>query len=77
MKDLYNDIDQGNTNAYVDILNRGITEESKHIYESIENVYTNPNVKKKVRHPICHGISKKGLKSGIIFSEVLGKPKGL
>jgi len=32
---------------------------------------------KRVVHPILKGVSQKELKRGIIFSEVLGKPKGL
>ncbi|WZL81810.1 hypothetical protein QBE53_01550 [Vallitaleaceae bacterium 9-2] len=49
------------------------SEEYKH-YSEVD--YNQEQKKKVLKHPLLKGASKKDLKRGIIYSEVLGKPKG-
>ena len=83
MKDLYDDIDDSNLNAYVDEEpNAYINKELKDIAESAKSIYAvdldsfNQKHKKKTQHPMFQGATQNELKRGIIFSEILGKPKG-
>ncbi len=81
MKDLYDTIENTNESAYEDV----DLEEIKKPKEPKTNIYVRKNNnafgvqqnKKKVIHPMLRGVTTKELRRGIIFSEVLGKPKGL
>ena len=79
--DAYNQIEKTNSQAYVDNDLDGIKE-----YKDMKKgAYARKNLdafgvqapKKRVRHPIFRGATKSDLKRGIIYSEILGKPKAL
>lgn len=76
MKDLYDDIDSSNQNAYIDEDLKDIAEEAQSIYVTDSDSFSLKHKKKKVKHPMFRGVTQKELKRGIIFSEILGKPKG-
>lgn len=74
MKDMY-DNKQSNADAYIDVDLKGIAELSKGIYDVEADSFAFKAKSKKVSHPMFRGVTKKELKRGIIFSEILGKPK--
>ena len=76
MKDLYDDIDSSNLNAYFDADLKNIAESAKSIYAVDVDSFSLKANKKKVIHPMFRGVTRNELKRGIIFSEILGKPKG-
>lgn len=77
MKDLYDDIDKSNLNAYFDADLKNIALSSKSIYNVDLDSFSLKAKKKKMKHPMFRGATQNELKRGIIFSEILGKPKGL
>ncbi len=79
--DMYNQVEASNDTAYQDRDKKGV-EKYKDLKGGAYNrkhldAFGVQKPKKKVRHPIFNGVSKSELKRGIIFSEVLGKPKSL
>ena len=70
---------------YDDILNENQSAYNKVDGKKDSNAYTRPTDKvkiigtgkTKVKHPILQGASRKNLKNGIIYAEILGKAKGL
>lgn len=81
-EDFYDEIEDKNEQAYVDKDLEGIKEYKKYKEEGYvrkkkKGEFYKPEAKKKVWHPILKGVRKSELRTGIIFSEVLGKPKGL
>ena len=77
MNDLYDDIDRSNSSAYIDLENKDIAELSQSIYATDTDSFAFKEKKKKVKHPMFRGVTHNELKRGIIFSEILGKPKAL
>jgi len=76
MKDLYDDINSSNLNAYFDEDLKNIAESAKSIYAIDLDGFALEAKKNKVKHPMFRGVTQNELKRGIIFSEILGKPKG-
>jgi len=75
MKDLYDNLDSPNLNAYFDEDLKNIAESAKSIYAVDLDSFALKDEKKKVKHPMFRGVTQNELKRGIIFSEILGKPK--
>ncbi len=79
--DMYDQVEAANDRAYVDKDLEGIEKYKKlksgAYHQKNTDAFGIQKPKKKVRHPILEGITKSELKRGIIFSEVLGKPKSL
>ena len=76
MKDFYNGIDKENKNAYIDLETMDIAAMEKGIYETPKDGFRLDKVKKSIKHPLLRNITLSEMKRGIIFSEILGKPKG-
>lgn len=79
--DTYDQIEKKNDQAYEDQDLEGI-KEYKDLRKGAYKRKTNDAFgvqapKKRVRHPILQGATKSDLKRGIIYSEILGKPKAL
>ena len=50
--------------------------DSKEYKQYSEVDYAMEEKRKKLNHPLLKGVKRSELKRGIIYSEVLGKPKG-
>jgi hypothetical protein len=77
MKDMYESINSVNKNAYIDLDLKDISEMEKGIYDIKIDGFQFDKVIKKVKHPLLRNITSKEMKRGIIYSEILGKPRGL
>ncbi len=74
--EVYDDIVGENREAYADKDLEGIEKYETGVYKRKKNVFEIKRTTRRIRHPILNGASKSELKRGIIFSEILGRPKG-